>query len=62
MSAENKLIDQQMIADQQRIFHRTRGNFKGLKQKGTNNQGQDQGKEQSLTIFSIPGFLAFVGL
>ena len=40
---EGQLVDQQVVADQQRVFHRPRGDDEGLHQGGGAEQQQDDG-------------------
>ena len=41
-----------MIADQQRVLHGSRGNFKGLHHKGADKQRQDDGDNDRFEIFT----------
>ncbi len=52
LDAVNKLIYQNVIANQQGVFHGTGRDFKGLHYKSPNKEGQDQGNCNGLSIFS----------
>ena len=45
-AAKNKLVDQQMVADQQGAFHGSGGHFEGLRNKSRAKQGQNHGNEE----------------
>ena len=47
-AGEVDLVDQQVVADEQRIFHGLGGDLEGLGQEGDDEDGDDQGHQQGL--------------
>src|SRR5882724_11618645 len=57
-AAENKLIHQQMVADQQSLLHRWRRNLEGLYDKRSSKQGENYGDQKRFQIFGNRGGVA----
>jgi len=51
MGAVEEFVDEQMVADQQRVKHGARRDLEGLDHEGADDQGQDQGHGQGFQIF-----------
>src|SRR6266478_5286491 len=54
-AAENKLIYQKMVADQQSLLHRWRRDLEGLHDKGSSKQGENHGDQKRFQIFGNRG-------
>jgi hypothetical protein len=51
MGAVEKLVDEQVVADEQGVEHGARGNLEGLDNEGPDDEGQDQGAGQGFNVF-----------
>ncbi len=48
LGGKNELVDQQVVANQKRVFHRPGGDFKGLEDEGRSENGQNDRNHQGL--------------
>ena len=57
LDAVDKLVDQNVIADQQRVFHRSGGNLEGLHHEGANEKCQQNSHENGFDVLPQPALL-----